>query len=303
MNGRVRKATRIQVLISIASAVFGILASAALDKIFSTSFLNTPQQTILAILLLVAVLIIIGLVAISVFAQLNEETVQAIDKKQEANAKKIDQKLVDISNNLGGLKWSFVQDPPRSGEGKIYSSFCDIIEKAEFEILCLFVNRTGEHSKADQGREVTTHIYRTEREKYLESIVKKLQLKADENKKFFYKRIIQLPEGKSALIDEERVGIRWYDHFQKVLKILREKPDAGYLKKSDLFFEQSFLIVDRRHIIFPLDGRDPTYGAFYVEGALIFNDPNQKFVDYLINFFNRVDANASIISELPERCS
>jgi len=303
MKARAKKVTAIQVLLSIASAVFGLVASATLDQVFSFPLFDSPYQVLLTSTFLFAVLLIITLVTISVFAQLNEELVIKLDRKQESNVLKINQKLLDISNNLGGLEWSFVQDPPRNGKGQIYSSFYDVIEKAEFEILCLFVNRKGEHSRADQGSEVTTPDYRLKREQYLDLIVNKLQQASDEDKKFFYKRIIQLPEGKKTTINEERVGRRWYDHFQKVLKILQERTDAGYLKKSDLFFEQTFLIVDRRYIIFPLDGKDPTYGAFYVEGALIFYDPDQSFVGYLINFFNRVDAHALRINELPEIAS
>lgn len=303
MRKKSKKIAKIQILLSIASTVLGLIASVVLDKVLPSAFTDTSYHAVLTSIALLAVLVIIGLVTISVFAQANEELILKVDQKQESNILKVNQKLADIGNNIGGLKWTFVQDPPKSGKGIIYYSFTEIIEKAESEILCLFVNREGEHSKSDQGKEVTTPAYRGERENYLDAIVDKLQQKANEDKKFFYKRIIQLPEGKGTPITEERIGKRWYDHFEKVLEILQEKTDAGYLKKSDLFFEQSFLIVDKRHVIFPLDGRDPTYGAFYVEGALIFFDFDQKFVKYLIDFFGRVDANASRINQLPENQS
>lgn len=298
LKAKVGAIAAVQISVSVASIVFGLTISPLLEKITSPLF-DTPSRAILTSILFLSLLMIIAIVIISVFAKRNEESTARANQRHEENVTQINQKLIDISNCLG-LSLKFVHDPPHNGTGRIYRAFREIVEKADNEILALYVSRSGEHTKSARGRGVETIEYQIEREKYFKSLIEKLQQKADENKRFFYRRIVQFPESKDTKVNEARMGKRWFDHTEEVLEILKKQPDAGWLKKSSLFFEQSFLIVDKRYVICPMDGTDPKYDSFYVEGALIFDDPDQVFVQYLIDFFHRVDTNAVVVSKVPE---
>ena len=120
------------------------------------------------------------------------------------------------------------------------------------------------------------------------------------DEEFFYRRIYQFPEGLDAKFTEARVGTRWYAHTKTMLEMLKAYPDAAVIKKSPLFLQQNFYIVDERYVIWGIDAIDPEYNVPYYEGTLFFDDPHKEFVEYLKSFFLRIDAYATIISKLPE---
>lgn len=285
MFARIRKYVEIEVLIAIASAVFGLLISPLFEAITSSLF-DTPTRALLSGVFFLAILIIVAVMAVSTFA-----------RRYEKIFYKASDELSSINRRLG-LTVEFVHDPPKRSAGKVYRAGREIIEKAESEILVLHFNRSREREESERGREVETAEYRDEREKYTRAILDRLEQCRDN--KIVYKRVMQFAEGRDVAFIEERVGKRWMEHTTTFFKILEDYPDAGYIKKASLFFEQTYVIVDRRYVIWGIDAIDPEHDVRYMEGALFFDDPNQEFVKYLVSFFERIDAHAVILQRWPK---
>jgi len=282
MFSRVRKLAEIEVLIALASGVFGLLISPLLEKITSPLF-DAPTRALLTGLSFLAFISIIGVVTTGVFARRYEKTINSVNDE-----------LSSINRRLG-LTVRFVHDPPKRSTGEVYRIAREIIEKAESEILVLQYMRLREQNYA---RRIETDEYQIEREKYTLALVEKLEQNKD--KRLFYRRVFQLPEGRDTKLTEERLGKRWFEHTKAVLEILNEYPDAGYIKKAPVFLEQTYVIVDRRYVIWGIDGIEPEHGIRYMEGALFFDDPHQEFIKYLLGFFQRVDVHAIIVQKMPE---
>ncbi|HID08004.1 MAG TPA: hypothetical protein EYP10_12760 [Armatimonadetes bacterium] len=282
MFKRFRKLAEIEILIALASGVFGILIGPLLERITSPLF-DTPTRALLTGLSFLALISIISVVTTGVFA-----------RRHERAYKSVNDELSSINRRLG-LTVRFIHDPPKRSTGEVYRIAREIIEKAESEILVLHHIRLREE---DFARRIETDEYQTERDKYTLALLEKLRQNKD--KRLFYRRVFQLPEGRDTKLTEERLGKRWFGHAKAVLEILDEYPDAGYIKKASVFLEQTYVIVDRRYVIWAIDGIEPEHGVRYMEGALFFDDPHQEFVQYLLGFFQRVDAHAIIVRQLPE---
>jgi hypothetical protein len=285
MLERLKKFAEIEVLIAIASGVFGLLISPLLDKITSPLF-DTPTRALLTGLFLLALLAIASVITTGIFA-----------RRYERINSKVKDELSSINQRLG-LTVRFVHDPPKRSTGEVYRTAREIIEKAEKEILVLYFSRSRNREERERGRDIETEEYRNERERYTQAMLEKLR--QHKTKRLFYRRVFQFPEGRDIKFIEDRVGQRWTTHTKGVLEILDEYPDAGYIKKAPLFLEQTYVIVDRRYVIWGIDGIDPEHEVRYMEGALFFDDPNQEFIQYLIGFFQRVDAHAVIVRKMPE---
>jgi len=283
MFARVRKLAEIEVLIALASGIFGLLISPLLEKITSPLF-DTPTRALLTGLFLLALLSIAVAITTGVFARRYEKVINSLNDE-----------LSSINQRLG-LTVMFVHDPPKRSKGEVYRIAREIIEKAESEILVL--HHTRRIQEEERARHIETDEYRSERDEYTLALVEKLR--QNTNKRLFYRRIFQLPEGRDTRLTEERLGRRWFEHTKAVLDILDDYPDAGYVKKAPLFLEQTYVIVDRRYVIWGIDGIEPEHGIRYMEGALFFDDPHQEFVKYLLGFFQRVDAHAVIVKKIPE---
>jgi len=285
MLERLKKIPEIDILIAVASAVFGLLINPLFEKILSPLF-DTPTRALLTGLVLLAILVIASIVVTGIFA-----------RRYEKINSKVSGELSSINRRLG-LTVRFVHDPPRRSTGEIYRTAREIVEKAEKEILVLYYSRPRDDAERERSHGIETEVYRAERERYTQTMLEKLR--EHKTKRLFYKRVVQLPEGRDTKLTEDRLGKRWTEHFKGVLETLNDFPDAAYLKKAPLFLEQTFVIVDRRYVIWGIDGIDPEHSVRYMEGALFFDDPHQEFIQYLIGFFERADAHAVIIRKIPE---
>lgn len=285
MLERLKKFSEIEILIAVASGIFGLLIGPLLEKITSPLF-DTPTRALLAGLFLLALLVIASVIITGIFA-----------RRYERINSKVRDELSNINQRMG-LTVRFVHDPPRHSTGEVYRAAREIIEKAEKEILVLHFSRPHDQEERERARDFETEEYRNERGKYLQALLEKLR--QYKTQKLFYRRIIQCSEGGDIKLTEDQLGQQWSTHVKGVLEILDEYPDAGYIKKAPLFLEQTYVIVDSRYVIWGIDGLDPEHRVRYMEGSLFFDDPNQEFVQYLIGFFQRVDAHAIIVRKMPE---
>ena len=282
---RVRKLKGIEILVAVSSAIFGLLIGPLLEKITSPLF-ETSARALLTGFSFVALLSVITVVTTGVFA-----------RRQERAISEIDEELASINRRLG-LTVRFVHAPPKRSMGEVYRAAREIIEKAEHQILVLHYLRPPQERAEEYVHPVETEDYRRERDEYTSALIKKLR--RNRNQRLFYRRIIQLPEGRDTRLTAERLGKRWLEHIKAVLAVLDDSPDAAYVKKAPVFLEQSFVIVDKRYVIWGIDSVEPEHGVRYMEGALFFDDPHREFVEYLLGFFERVDAHAVIVKGVPE---
>lgn len=285
MLEKIRKLTGTEILFAIASLVFGLLVGPILEKVTSP-FFDTPTRAILASLLFLAILVAISIATTSVFA-----------RRQNTDSLKLIDELSSINRKLG-LSVSFVHDPPKRSTGTVFHTARRIIEGAEKEILVLQYNRLKDQEERVRSLNIDTEAHRYELESYTQAIYKKLEQRKTNG--FSYRRLVQFPEGREAKFTCERMGERHFRHAKAVLEIFDMYPEAGYIKKASLFLEQTFIIVDRMHVIWGIDAVDPEHEVRYTEGALFFNDPHQEFIQYLISFFERVDKNGINLQKVPE---
>jgi len=275
----------IEILIAVSSAVAGVLAGPLFERIISPLF-DTSTRALLTGFVFLSLLSIVSVVVMGVFA-----------RRQERFINKINIELNDINRRLG-LTVSFAHSPPKQSKGEIYRMATEFIEKAESEILILYYSRPQSKPPEEFKHPLETEEYRTERDKYIATLIEKI--KQNKNKRLFYRRIIQMPEGRDAKLTKERLSPYWIKHVQEVLEIIEEFPDVGYIKKAPAFLEQSFIIIDQRYVIWGIDSIEPQHGVRYMEGALFFDDPHRELVQYLLGFFERIDAHAIIIKHIPE---
>jgi len=280
------KYAKIEILIAIASTVFGFLIGPLFEKITSPLF-DTPTRALLVGLLFVALLSIISMITIGIFARQHEKGINQVSGE-----------LSSINRRLG-LTVRFVHDPPSRSTGEVYRTAREIIEKSEKEILHFYYCRPQPVIHAQPQQSVESDAYRVERAKYTQAILDKIR--QNQNGRFFYRRIFQFPEGRDSKFTEERVGKRWFEQVKAIMDIVDEYSDAAIIKKAPLFLQQTFFIVDERFVIWGIDAIDPQPGVRYYEGALFFDDPHQEFIQYLKGFFLRVDAHATIIKNVPEK--
>lgn len=285
MFARLGRHAEVPILVAIASTIFGLLISPLLERITSPLF-DTPTRALLAGLSFLALLSIIVVVTTGIFARRHEKAISEIGDE-----------LSNINRRLG-LTVRFVHSPPKRSTGEAYRVAREIIEKAENEILVLHYLRPPQERAEERTYPIETQEYRTERDKYTSALFEKLRQNKD--KRLFYRRIIQLPEGRDTKLTEERLGKRWFEHIKAVLEIFDDYQDAGYIKKAPVFLEQTYVIVDRRYIIWGIDSIEPEHSVRYMEGTLFFEDPHQEFIQYLLGFFQRIDAHAIIVRKVPE---
>lgn len=285
MLAKLKRSAGIEVLIAIASIVFGILIGPILEAI-SSPFFDTLARATLSGILGLALLTIIAIVTLGIFAN-----------RQEKNLVEVSHELASIRRRLG-LTVQFVHSPPNHSTGEVYKISRGIIEKAEKEILHLYYLRPQGSVEPTPKHSVETEAYQSEREKYTQAILDVVRRHKDD--KFFYRRIFQFPEGETAKFTEDRVGKRWFEHTKAVLELAEANPDVAVIKKAPLFLQQNFFIVDQRYVIWGIDALDPEYEVPYYEGTLFFDDPHKEFIHYLQGYFLKVDARAVIMKKLPE---
>jgi len=280
-----RKLARVEILIAVASVVFGLLISPVFEKVTSPLF-DTPARAKLAGLFFLALLAIISIVTVGVFA-----------KRHEIDTAKVSEELSSINRRMG-LTVRFVRDPLNRSTGEVYRTTREMLEKAEKEILHFYYCRPPAPSGSRPKYAIETEALLREREKYMQTIIDKIQ--QHKGDRFFYRKIFQFPEGGDTQFTESRVGKRWFDNTKLILGVLDDYPDAAVIKKAPLFLQQTFFIVDERYGMWAIDAIDPEHSVRYYEGALFFDDPRQEFIGYLKGFFLRVDAHATIVRKIPE---
>ena len=272
-------------MIALASTIFGLLIGPMFEKITSSIF-DTPTRALLSGFSMLAILTIVAITTIGFFARRNENELTSIHNE-----------LSSVNRKLG-LTVKFVHDPPNRGTGKIYRTAREMIEKAEKEILVLHYRRPRSPLERERKHSIETEEYKKERDKYSEALLNKIrQHKKD---KFFYRRVIQFSEGRDVKFTEDQFGKRWFEHTKIILELLKDYPEAACIKKAPAFLEQTYIIVDERYIFWVINGIDPEHEIQYMEGAFFLDDPHCVLVPYLKRFFERIDANATIIKKVPE---
>ena len=271
----------ITIALVISSVLIGVYAEAILDITFKNQIESNPQAPIWWGLLIFSTLILITATFLAIYIQQNQNDKMEIKKE-----------LNNINESLG-LTVTFVHDPPQRSTGEVYKRCRQIVEKAEKEIL--IVTRSGLQDSDRLGVEsgILSQQYEAEIINYFNALHEKI--KNNRNTKYFFRRILQSSEGADISITKDRVGERRFHHLKNVLEFLEEYPECGYFKVAPILFEHAFLIVDERYVILTIEASNPDQKVHYMEGVLIFDDPQKKLVRYLKNFFNKVDAHGVIV--------
>ncbi|NIU02047.1 MAG: hypothetical protein GWN01_14395, partial [Nitrosopumilaceae archaeon] len=236
-----KEKNRNQFLFPASGVVFGIILSQSVEKIIEYKINTTTGMIILGFTGL-AILIFIYIFMLNTNAKNREKVIT-----------KINDELSTINRKLG-LKVTFVHDPPQQSSGEVYRRVREIIEKAQESIKILSYARPEKLEEIEQKVKSATKAYEKERQLYYDTLLKKIEENKD--KKFFYRRIIQFPEGIDAKITKGRIGRR-FEHIEKILDLFKKYPEAGCLKKAPCYSEETFIIIDGRYIITSFNAIDP----------------------------------------------
>lgn len=274
MLARLKTFIEIEILVAVVSAIFGLLASPLLERITSPLF-DTPTRAILAGLLFLALLTTMSVVGNGIFARRFKKDLSSINYRLGLTAKYVSTRQ-EIS-------------------GEAYHTARQIIEKAEKEILLLHFVRPRVQTPREHE---SSAVSRQERKAYIQAI----RTKVENQKDFTYKRIFQLSGGTTVRLTSDVIGKQWCEHVRAVLELRKDPKYTGTvsIKKSQVFFEQSFIIVDERYVFWPINAVDPDHEFRYTRGSIFFDDREQALVPHLKKYFERVDARSVAVDQAPE---
>jgi hypothetical protein len=281
-----RKQRGSEILIAVASTIFGLLVGPILEKITMPLF-DIPTRATLASILLLSVMTIISITMVGILI-----------RRSDTDMVKLSGDILNVRQRLG-LTVRFIHDIPSKSQGEAYRIERQIIESAQKEILILHYSRPRSSSERIQKENLETEAYKKERNRTMQTVIQKLQQHKDD--KFFYRRVIQLPDSITTKLDRERLGTHWTKHLNDILDLQKNlASEAACIKKSPLFFELTFVMVDEQYVILRPSGTDPDQGVRYAEGAFVFDDPYHELTPYLKGIFLKIDAHGLIVRTLPE---
>lgn len=274
----------IQVLTAVASGLVGIVISPIFERIVDPAF-DTPTRALLSGFLLLSLLLVVGMIAVGIFATRSEQHRQAISDQMNA----IDWKL--------GVTVEFVYDPP-PGTGEVFRRVTEIVKEARDSICVLAHYVKRPHVHREVRRQIRSEAYKQAEIKYGQTLLEKVE--EHEAKQYFYRRILQLEGYKDEREFSEEWMSEWtIEHCQSMLEYM-QRYRSIILKVAPTFFPCTFVLVDDQYVILAFYGYDPPTLSRWTDSALIFHDPHGSLVRYLRDFFDKVDAHGVIPKSLKE---
>ncbi len=196
-------------------------------------------------------------------------------------------KMNDLAESLDA-RFSFVSVGKGEAQ-RAYEEISKLVRLAEREILYLnygTVRRLESELTFD-----STVAQSIERQKYFDVLLRKIQ--NSEHHRFKFKRIIQIPPNCNLADLHDPLLMR---HYKQLTEIGTKQPEFVSLKRSRPFTPATFVIIDRRYMIWVVNAFDPDDNEYYTEGLFIFNDPKGEMVHEFVRLFERIDAYASLVS-------
>ncbi len=268
-----RKKTWPTILLSIVSVILGIIAGPIIQAIVPPVF-QASNLLYLTFLVNGLLFVIIAIYSITLW----NKTSNDVDNTH--------QKIAELAKSLN-VKFTFF--PIGQGNPKAnYQHVAKMIRIAKNEILLLNygpVRRLkGEITYDKQA------LASSERQKYYDAIEQKIQKIQSGN--FKLRRIIQLPEGEKLSDIDDPLMI---NHFKLLAEIGTKQPEFVSLKQSQPFFNTTFMIIDKRYLLFAISVLDPDDKEYYTKGHFVFDDPVGNLIDEFIRLFDRIDAHSRLV--------
>jgi hypothetical protein len=254
-------------LIPTITFVIGILVQSLFDNIITSS--NLPMLS--------TAVIMIGIFVI--FLHLTQ-----IDTRFD----NVDRQLIDITNRTG-IYAEYIEDGP---EGKSYIRATEMVEKARTSLIFVGdwepfpeyqANNTSVMKGNSQVLAARKHFYQT--------LIKQIEAHRFDGTPF-HRRIVQIPKeyiDKRLPLETDPV---FFDYVAYAAKIQASRPHSCMIRKSSIFINITFTIIDNRYVIIPVITR--IKDLFQVRhGALIIEDINGQLVSRLKSFYWTLESRSS----------
>jgi len=275
----------IDIPIAVASVTLGIMISPVFERLVDPLFGSETRATLTAILIL-GLVIVAGITAIGAYV-----------RRSETHDEDLTRSIQDIRNKLG-LSAQLVIDLPRAeGRGEVYRRASEIYSQAEKEIWILW--RRNPYLAPRSEEEIRSEEWKKQRDVYYETLFRK----CSEHRQgaFFYRRILQIPNDadvKDGVVNSKALTPEMRKHCKDLLGYIRQNPEVAVLKYAPVFLPQTIALVDDRYVLWEIDAIDPDTQFAYMDAVLIFDDADRQFIQYMKNFFLKVDAHSHMVKDI-----
>lgn len=277
----------IDVPIAVTSVVLGIIISPIFERLVDPLFSSETRASLTAILVL-GLVIVAGITAIGAYVRRSETRDEGLTRS-----------IQDIRNKLG-LSAQLVIDLPRAeGTGEVYRRASEIYSQAEKEIWVLW--RRNPYSAHRSEEEIRSEEWKRQKDIYYETLFRK----CSEHRQgtFFYRRILQIPNDtdvKDGVVNSKALTSETAKHCKDLLGYIRQNPEVAVLKYAPVFLPQTIALVDERYVLWEIDAIDPDTQFAYMDAVLIFDDADGRFIQYMKNFFLKVDAHSHMVKDIAD---
>lgn len=166
----------------------------------------------------------------------------------------------------------------------------ELTAKAEREVLVLDYNPLEEHESKVRyhQNEKASEV----RRQYYESLIEKVR--NSKPGEFRYRRLLQIPRGRkiSDVLADDPI---FREHCEALARLGQKAPEIASLRTCAPFQEQTFFIIDRRHLLLEWVMLDPEDRYYSGGGYLHFEDPAGNLINNFLRFFERADATAALV--------
>jgi len=264
-----------ETLIAIMSAILGIFAGPIVEQIASPLF----QPSYLAVITFIFMSLLFLISATISLSMWKSTKIQITST--EAYVKELSNAIgqqVHILHNENG-----------------YKELTKLIQQSKFEIL-IFTNYVFYENKKKPIYE-PERLNSPERQKIYDVTIKKLSDEKKQSKNFRFVRIIQLPEGRT-LQETSEYDITFFNSCQVLAELSRSKPEFASLRTSDIGFQNTFVIIDKRFLYIEFEISKPTQQSAFIPYVMLVEDPNSEIVNEMIKIFHRIEANSALVTRL-----
>lgn len=228
-----------------------------------------------------AILAVLALVSVDLLRTRNEydrvnQALKAVNESQE----RLERRVLGL-----GISATFV--PFREGESsRVMRMTRMLVDKAQQEILVLDYNPIEEQES--KVRYAIGDKLNTERQEYYDALISKVLSAIEEGASFRYKRIIQIPAGRT-LADVVSDDPIFRKHCETMIGLMKKYPDVISLKVCLPIHEGNFIIFDKRQLSLEFIVQEPEK-HYYAGGVYFyFDDPTGSLIDEFVKFFERAD--------------
>jgi len=188
----------------------------------------------------------------------------------------------------------YVDEPYREQDGvqfkgKVYQELEKLLREAKSEVLTLSTASVDE----GRGRLTDKHSSRASYFQTLENNIDKYKEKG-----FKYVRIQQVPLAEENSPISRYISEETANHFRRVInlerKISNEKVSIDIMKASTQRLT-SFMIIDKRRIVFGVDGVDDNNRP-YVAGMFVLEDKGDKLIQTFNRYFENLTRRSTLVS-------